>query len=177
MFSDGSRIQAQNITGDLSTMNVATDDQDNISVAGNFNGAMERGTNSNGRDRFFVGEIDSPNIYINSNEQYTPYSKFSIDIVCANDQRLSPQGEEEILVGEAGFPNQRGHCIPQVAQQISKDVSTTYPLTQGKKTITINYRDAGTNTSKTYSQQIIYDSIAPSSTYTGLKLNEWNVST
>jgi hypothetical protein len=76
------------------------------------------------------------------------------------------------LVGESTFPNIWTHCIPATPKEASVNLSATYPLTDGEKTIAIQYRDAGSNTSKTYSKKIIYDTTAPLATYTGLSINQ-----
>jgi len=128
----------------------------------------------------FIGQIQSPHISINKDNQYTAYSKVSLDIICAEDTRLPANDQEEISIGETNFPNQwTNYCIPATPKQASRDLSSTYPLTQGQKTITIQYEDAGGNTSKTFSQNIIYDTITPLLSYTGLSttLNQRDVST
>lgn len=128
----------------------------------------------------FIGEITSPSIGVYENKGYTAYSRVSLDIICAEDTRLPANDQEEISIGEANFPNQwTNYCIPATPKQASRDLSSTYPLTQGQKTITIQYRDAGGNTSKTFSQNIIYDTITPLLSYTGLSttLNQRDVST
>jgi hypothetical protein len=128
----------------------------------------------------FIGEMTSPSIGVHENKEYTAYSKVSLDIICAEDKRLPANDQEKIFIGETNFLNTKEtYCIPGTPSTNTRDLSSTYPLTQGQKTITIQYEDAGGNASKTFSQNIIYDTITPILSYTGLSttLNQRNIST